>query len=119
MPKKDSLTYEINEVHWISDDEKKAYLNISWGNGEPKDELRRIWKDDNGDIHPGKGIAISAEELEQILESIRRAKKKRGKNPVNFDAVFASAGGILDKREKGYSTMDGFIKLHRRGKNLI
>ena len=112
--KETALKYKINKVHWISSDEKRAYVNVTWGDNEHRDELRRVWKDTNGEMKLGKGIFVEADDLEAIVENLKRIGRNGGKKPVNFEKVFDDSSGIIEKREQGYTTDDGFIRLMRR-----
>ena len=66
MAKKNTeITMEIKkEIGKVGD---KIRLNlISWNGGEPKYDLRNWWTDKEGNLKFGKGITLTAQELEEL-----------------------------------------------------
>lgn len=108
--KKSELACEIMEEYGTLG-EDKVYASISWNNRAPKDEVRKVWFDKEGNRQLGKGIDLSKEEIEEL----HALMKKTHKEPVDFDEIFKSTRGITEKRQAGFRTEDGFIRLHRRG----
>ena len=106
--KKSEVTYNIEEIYCFLDNRKKVFLRIAWNGKEAKNELRTCWEDKDGELHIGKGVEITEEDLDAIMEKFPRKKKA-----VDFAEVFESSRGIMEKREAGYSTENGFIKLRR------
>lgn len=92
----------------------KMYAKISWNDGEPRDEIRIVTEDSSGNMRFGKGIAITGDELRQFFNMCEE-KEKREKG-VDFNAIFASSGNIIQHRQDGHTTKDGFIELKKRKK---
>lgn len=109
--KKREVTCKIHKVYgFLSDKEDKVFACVSWNNGEPRDEVRKCWKDkDSGELKLGKGIDLSEEEIDALKSFIKDKPK-----PVDFSAVFESSVGIMEKRAAGFQTEDGFAVLRRR-----
>ena len=81
---------------------------------EAKIDIRSCFTKD-GDIKLGKGISLSYDEvtkLKSILEKLSddddQSSKKKA---VNFEEIFGQATGIVERREQGFTTKDGFIQL--------
>lgn len=120
MAKKDkTFSYEIESIHaYLNEEQNKVLATVSWNGRDPKLELRICWKDDDGELKLGKGLSLSKDEA-AILVDVLSDKKlpsitKEGKKSVNFDNIFASSADIVEKREQGYTTEDGFMKLRKR-----
>jgi len=109
--KKSEVTFKIHKVYgFLSAKEDKVFVRVSWNDGEPRDEVRKCWKDkDSGELKLGKGIDLSEEEID-MLKGFCKNKPK----PVDFQAVFDSSVGIMEKRAAGFQTEDGFTVLRRR-----
>lgn len=71
MAKKNAaeITMEIKkEIGKVGD---KLRLNlISWNGGEPKYDLRNWYTDKEGNLKYGKGITLTAQELEELSKVI-------------------------------------------------
>lgn len=129
--KKDSndFSYEIHkEYGFLSDKHNKIVAKISWNDKDPKYDIRACYEKD-GEIKLGKGISLSREEvtsLRDILDDILEdddedddspspaSTSPPKKKPVDFNEIFGQAEGIVEKREAGFTTKDGFILLKRR-----
>lgn len=123
--KKDQVTYEIVKVYlFLNEDETKVFCRVAWNGGEPRDEVRTCWRKD-GKLKLGKGIPLSASDITNLYNFIDMARddfedeedESDCDKPtvVDFDSLFASSMGIMEKREAGYQTVDGFIDLRRKG----
>ena len=110
--KKDSkeLSMEIMEEYGMIG-EDKIYASISWNDKAPKDEVRKVWYDKEGERHIGKGVDLSEEEIDELYE----LKEKAHPKGVDFDQIFKSTKGISEKRAQGFRTEEGFVVLHKRG----
>lgn len=114
--KKDTISVDITKVHgFINDSQNKVVADVSW-NDQPKTlDIRRCWTNDDGEITLGKGISLTEFEVENLRDILNDVLSKK-KKPVKFSAVFEEAPGIIEKRDAGFTTEDGFIKLIPRGK---
>lgn len=72
------------------------------------------WMDDAGGLHLGKGIALEDDEIDELIKLLKKRPR-----PVDFNAIFASSEGIMDKRRAGFRTEDGFIKLTPRRPDIF
>lgn len=129
--KKDSsdFTYDIKkEYGYLNEKKNKLVAKVSWNDKDPKIDIRSCYEKD-GEIKLGKGISLSYDELgalKDILNNISESDEDddQGDGPtdssppkrqaVNFDEIFGQATGIVEKREAGYTTKDGFIVLKKR-----
>ncbi|MCM1531954.1 MAG: hypothetical protein NC114_06740 [Ruminococcus flavefaciens] len=119
--KKDSVEYTIEKIHMFLNDEKtKVYARVSWNGRPAKDEVRSCWMKD-GELKLGKGIAISPADitslydfLDTVGEDFESSTEDDEDEGVDFAEIFRSSEGIMEKREQGYRTENGFIKLTRR-----
>lgn len=129
--KKDSsdFTYDIKkEYGYLNEKKNKLVAKVSWNDKDPKIDIRSCYEKD-GEIKLGKGISLSYDELgvlKDILDNISESDEDDDQedNPtdssppkrqaVNFDEIFGQATGIVEKREAGYTTKDGFIVLKKR-----
>lgn len=113
---KDPIKCEIKKLYGVlsesANGSKKIYANISWNGREAKDEIRSTWTNNDGEEVVGKGIALTDDEVEKLIEY---HEAKKGPKPVNFDDIFADAPSILDRREQGHVTKDGAIVLQEDG----
>ena len=117
MPKnkKDDLSGEIIKVHGElrkGDHGRLIYASVSWNGREAKDEIRNTWIDKDGEEHIGKGIAISDEEMESLIEAYHNKQKHEA--AVDFGNIFREAETIGEMREAGNPTKDGFMLLSYR-----
>lgn len=113
--KKSEVTCDIKEVlGYINKKQNKVLVKVSWNGGPYRTEVRMCWLDDAGGLHLGKGIALEDDEIDELI----RLLKKRPR-PVDFNAIFASSEGIMDKRRAGFRTEDGFIKLTPRRPDIF
>lgn len=105
---------KIHKIYgYLSDKKDKVFVKVSWNGGEPRDEIRKCWHDKNGDVHLGKGIDITDDELDTLKELMKNKPR-----PVDFKSVFDSSIGIMDKRAAGFSTEDGFTVLRKKSTGL-
>ena len=134
--KKDSadFSYEIHkEFGFLNDKHNKIVAKISWNDKDPKYDIRACYEKD-GEIKLGKGISLSRDEvmelrdiLDDVLEEDDDSEDDDDeedddksppippkKKPVDFSEIFGQAEGIVEKREAGFTTKDGFILLKRR-----
>lgn len=135
--KKDSsdFSYEIKEEYgYLNDKQNKIVAKVSWNDKPTKYDIRSCYEKDD-EIKLGKGISLTYDEVEtlhNILEEVLIADKdsqsedddeeehsvgvpETPKRPVvDFAEIFGEATGIMEKREAGFTTKDGFILLKRR-----
>ena len=130
--KKDSsdFSYDIKkEYGYLNEKKNKLVAKVSWNDKDPKIDIRTCYEKD-GEIKLGKGISLSYDEinaLREILSDIDESDeddeeeddKPSSHSPpkrkvVNFEEIFGQVTGIVEKREAGYTTQDGFIVLKKR-----
>lgn len=116
------ISYEIEkEYGYLNDKQSKIVAKVAWNGKEAKIDIRSCFNKD-GDIKLGKGISLSYDEvtkLKSILEKLSddddddddQSSKKKA---VNFEEIFGQATGIVERREQGFTTKDGFIQLKPR-----
>lgn len=115
-------TYAVLEA---TDKTKLIYASISWNGRPPKDEIRNVWIDEDGEEHLGKGVAITDSNMRKLIAAYERKEQIPGGLPekpddgtVNFSKIFDEADSIADIRAKGYATKDGLARLtYREGVN--
>lgn len=119
--KSDDRNYKvIKKFGYLNSDKKKILAKISWYDKDAKYDIRKCW-DKEGELMIGTGISVSRKELKELRDLIDEVldddeeeedePDSDGRTPVNLDDVLSSVPGILDKREAGYTTEDGFIRL--------
>ena len=113
------ISYEIEkEYGYLNDKQSKIVAKVAWNGKEAKIDIRSCFTKDGG-IKLGKGISLSDDEvakLKSILEKLSdddddQSSKKKA---VNFEEIFGQATGIVERREQGFTTKDGFIQLKPR-----
>lgn len=123
MAKKDkTLKVEIKEIHgFLNKKKNKVVVTVSYNDAPPKVNIRSCWFDDDDELHIGSGISLTDEELdtlEELLSDRKHGKlptiSKDGRKAVDFGDIFSSASDIMEKREAGYTTKDGFIRLTKK-----
>lgn len=107
---KTEVTCHIEKViGFINKKETKVLVMASWNDGPTRVELRKCWRTDDGELHLGAGIPLDDDEISELADLFKTRPK-----PVNFDDVFKSSAGIMEKRQAGFKTEDGFIVLRKR-----
>lgn len=116
MARKSDVTYEIEKIYGFLNEKKKnqALVRVSWNGGPARVEIRNCWYDKDNEMHLGKGIVVEDDTVDRLIELLQSLPK-----PVNFNEIFAAAGGIIKKRSQGFQTEDGFIVLVPKKKGLI
>ena len=108
------ISYEIEkEYGYLNDKQSKIVAKVAWNGKEAKIDIRSCFTKD-GDIKLGKGISLSYDEvtkLKSILEKLSDDDQSSKKKAVNFEEIFGQATGIVERREQGFTTKDGFIQL--------
>lgn len=124
MSKKEKadLKCEIHQVHgFLNDKKNKVVATVSWGDEGPKLNIRSCWDKDG--LRLGKGITLDRAEVDVLTEllvsarntgEMQRVTADGKKKAVNFSKIFGEATDIVDKRDAGYTTKDGFIQLRKR-----
>lgn len=116
------ISYEIEkEYGYLNDKQSKIVAKVAWNGKEAKIDIRSCFTKD-GDIKLGKGISLSYDEvakLKSILEKLSdddddNDDQSSKKKAVNFEEIFGQATGIVERREQGFTTKDGFIQLKPR-----
>lgn len=113
---KADLKCEIEEVYgFLNKEHTMVYARVSWNGRKAKDEIRKCTEDD-GELHLSKGVALLPAEVETLCKIFRHEVKpdKGSFECVDFDEIFRSGEGIMDKRNAGYRTEDGFTVLSRK-----
>lgn len=122
--KSDDRNYKvIKKFGYLNSDEKKILVKMSWYDKDAKYDIRKCW-DKEGELMIGTGISLSRKELKSLRDLIDKvlddddeedeeddSGNEDGRTPVNLDEVLSAVPGILSKREEGYTTEDGFIRL--------
>ena len=108
------ISYEIEkEYGYLNDKQSKIVAKVAWNGKEAKIDIRSCFTKDGG-IKLGKGISLSDDEvakLKSILEKLSDDDQSSKKKAVNFEEIFGQATGIVERREQGFTTKDGFIQL--------
>lgn len=108
--KNGEVTCRIEKVYgFLNKKENKVLVMVSWNDGPTRVELRKCWKTDDDELRLGAGIPLDDDEIDELVELFKSRPK-----PVNFDEVFRSSAGIMEKRAAGFKTEDGFIVLRKR-----
>lgn len=117
MKTKKTIECCIERVYmFLNPEHSKVFVRVSWDGRPAKDELRTCWEKD-GQLMLGKGIALSMDEIADLHNFIMdggMAEADDEPDGVDFDAIFESSKGIMDKRRDGYRTDNGFIVLTRK-----
>lgn len=115
---------KIKKIHgYLNPERTKVVATIKFNDNDPEVNIRKCWFDDaTGELSTGQGIILTKREIDALAE-ILNSRDSHGKLPevsqdgrqsVNFDDIFASAAGIVEKRDAGYTTEDGYIRLSER-----
>ena len=120
MKKQDKIVGEIKELHGVLSDNgfgtKKIYATVSWNGNPAKTEIRNVRTNADGEEILGKGISLSDDEMEKLIDSYKKKKRKEDANkPVDFNSIFSKTEDIISKRESGHVTENGFIILQEAG----
>ncbi|MCM1230120.1 MAG: hypothetical protein NC489_08305 [Ruminococcus flavefaciens] len=122
--KKDSVEYDIEKIHlFLNKEQSKVFVRVSWNGRPAKDEVRSCWMKD-GELKLGKGIALSPADITSLYDFLDTVgvdfepPAEDEPEGVDFDEIFRSSEGIMEKREQGYRTENGFIRLTRRDRKL-
>lgn len=109
--KKGDVTCRIDEVYgYLNKKETKVLVLVSWNDAPPRVELRKCWKTDDDQLRLGAGIPLDEDEIKKLIKLLEKRPK-----PVDFNEVFRSSAGIMEKRAAGFKTEDGFVVLRKRG----
>lgn len=124
MSKKDKdLKVDVIAIHgFLNEAKTKALATISYNDADPKLNIRSCWQDKTtGELRMGSGISLSDDEADALAEFLSDRKHgqlgkvdKSGRKAVNFGNIFSTASDIVEKRDAGYTTEDGFIRLTKR-----
>ena len=117
------ITCNITAIHgYLNGDRTKIAATLAWNSGTPKFNIRDCFFDDKDELQIRKGIALDQSEVEKLTD-ILMEQQRAGKLPkvaisgaavVDFNKIFSEAEGIVEAREEGHTTKDGFIVLRRR-----
>lgn len=108
LKKRDDISCEITEIYgYLNKKKSKVLVKVSWNGGPERVEIRRCWTDHDDIFHLGSGIALDDEaEIDELIALLKKRPR-----PVDFNEIFKTSEGIMDKRRAGYRTEDGFIVL--------
>lgn len=113
---------EIQTIHcYLNEGKTKVLATVSWNDRPPKLDIRKCWEKD-GDLMLGGGVSLDEGEVDILTDALTSLSKngklpsisKDGRKAVDFDDIFDSATDIVEKRDAGFTTEDGFIKLRKR-----
>ena len=119
--KNEDRNYKIAKVFgYLDANQRKVLAKVAWYDKDAKYDIRKCW-DKEGVLMVGTGISLSRKELKVLRELIDKIlddddeeeedSDDDGRVAVNLDDVLSSVPGILSRREAGYTTEDGFIRL--------
>lgn len=120
--KKPDIKCDIKQLYgYLNEDKSIVVALVSWNDRKAKLDIRKCWRTDDDELRLGSGIGLTDSELDELTELLinRRngklhAVSEDGKKAVDFNEIFRSSSGIVDKRSAGYTTTDGFITLKKR-----
>ena len=98
----------VEKFGYLNESETKIFAKVSWSEKEPKYDIRKCYTPANGELKLAAGISLTESEMDMLVSLYQASRSKE----VKLDEVFASATSIMEKRENGYRTEDGFIRLH-------
>lgn len=115
--KHDDIVCEINDVYAITHTTPTIfYGNVTWNNGEPRDEIRLIYNRDElpkkitkkcyDAIKLGKGFPISRDAMREVVKAFHDLDEENDMKAVDFNKVFSEGNEITHQRNS-----EGFIKL--------
>lgn len=100
--------------YWLS-------LGVSWNGGPDKLNIRNCFISADGELQLRKGVSLTEEEVDALTDILVERRKhglpkttKDGKKAVNFNDIFDATTEIVERRDAGYTTEDGFIKLRTK-----
>lgn len=113
MAKTSEFTYMIEKIYGYLDPEHTVvYCRVAWGDRPAQDEVRKCWIDQKTNkLKLGKGLAMTPKMIKTLKKISELTTDKEG---VDFEAIFRSSEGIMEKREAGFRTEDGFYVLKRK-----
>lgn len=128
MSKKDKkskeVTCDVHQIHgYLNKKQSKVVATIAWNDDEPKLNIRTCYEKSDGELAFGKGITLEPDEVDELTSilvsarntgELQKVSKDGKKKAVNFSKVFEEAAGIVQKRDAGETTEDGFIVLKKK-----
>lgn len=117
MAKIESTIHKIYGELSSKNGNRKIFANISWGDGNPKDEIRMVFTNSKGEECIAKGIALTIDEQFALYKLLKDKfentdnDEEDDQQGVDLRAIYAESSGILEKRRDGFCTKDGFIVL--------
>ena len=112
----------LKKYGYLNDKKSKIVAKVSWNDGTPKINIRSCFMKD-GELILGKGVTLDRDEAIQLQSALKKAladveddeesedKTRHKPKPVDFNEIFSQASSIVEKRDAGFTTEDGFIKL--------
>lgn len=114
----------LKKYGYLNDKKSKIVAKVSWNDGSPKINIRSCFMKD-GDLILSKGVTLDRDEAVQLQSALKKALADTEDNededsddqashkpkPVDFNEIFSQASSIVEKRDAGFTTEDGFIKL--------
>lgn len=119
--KSDKLDMKIEATFgFLGPKKSKIVAAISWDGAPEKLNIRSCFRrKDSPELIVGKGVSLEEDELRDLRDLLNTMDDSghlpeidsSGRKEVNFSDIFGKAENIVEKRESGYVTEDGFIKL--------
>lgn len=112
----------LKKYGYLNDKKSKVVAKVSWNDGTPKINIRSCFMKD-GELFLGKGVTLDRDEAIQLQTTLKKAladtendeesedKASHKPKPVDFNDIFSQASSIVEKRDAGFTTEDGFIKM--------
>lgn len=118
MAKKSDIKCKIHKTHAVlseSKNTKKIFASISWNDGEERNEIRNVFTDADGKSIVTKGISMTDDEMDALVDAYQAYRKLKDNKPkpVDLNAIYQSSTDIIEKRSHGELTQDGFTVLKR------
>lgn len=117
MAKIESTIHKVYGELSSKNGNRKIFANISWGDGNPKDEIRMVFINSKGEECIAKGIALTSDEQFALYKLLKDKfentddDEEDDQQGVDLRAIYAESSGILEKRRDGFCTKDGFTVL--------
>jgi len=118
--RKDTVKTEIVALHgFLNKYHTKVVATIKYNDRQASVNIRKCWRDlPTGELLVGTGITLTPDELDALREILNAHSNGKldeidvdGRKAVVFDDIFSSAANIVEKRDAGHVTEDGYACL--------